>query len=631
MKSFSKKSISLMLVFTLLMAIVVPVLMPTIVNAENTQILIVQNGTDVNEWNDTQDVIMNAFLMKGLLTFDEQTGEVHNQNQKHLFTVSEGIITLAEGVSSADNLEYYLTDEEKVAEGVLKGVDKIYLSFDVMFEVNFETNGGDDIPSQQVANKLLAEQPSDPSRGEDVFIGWYSNIELTTPFDFDDPITGNTTVYAKWEKVEYVELETGTDVNTLNDTQDTIMSAFLFKEMITLNEQTGEVYDQFQKHLFTISDGIITLAEGVTSADDLEYALTDEEKAAESALKGVDRILLKFKAQPQVLTSANVTLSAPKVGDEVEKIIQNDGYGDYETQSLQPTVTTSTEGLSVNAFWVCGLGDSSEEAFYGTFDEDTYYYALIDFEADEGYELSETFPDGIKINGAAPDEVFAVMGGQWNHCVVKIKATTEETQNQKYTINSNTDSGDSIMFSAPDGNTYSFYIMDRKGTTDEQLQQIVELINDPELTFEVLKEQLNKLIAYGEKAAGENGTLLKLYEMYLYNNGIELHEAEGGFKLKLKMTDDMKGYDIYKLIYIAEDGTTEKAIELTKNGEYLEGILPHLSMYALVGEKATTTDTTEGATSSNPQTGDNIVIWINLMVISVLGIIGTIKFFKKDK
>lgn len=33
--------------------------------------------------------------------------------------------------------------------------------------------------------------------------------------------------------------------------------------------------------------------------------------------------------------------------------------------------------------------------------------------------------------------------------------------------------------------------------------------------------------------------------------------------------------------------------------------------------------------SNNPKTGDNIVIWISLMVVSMIGIVLTIKFVKK--
>ena len=189
-------------------------------------------------------------------------------------------------------------------------------------------------------------------------------------------------------------------------------------------------------------------------------------------------------------------------------------------------------------------------------------------------------------------------------------------------------------------------------TTDEEIQEIVELLDDPEFTFDALKEQLNKLIGYGKNATGDKGTLLKLYEVYLTNNGIEVHEVSGGFKIKLKITDDMKGYDSYKLIYIADDGTTEDAIELTNNGEYLEGTLPHLSMYALVGSKTeaekedkaetkpeaetkATTDTNKATTtttkSNNPKTGDNIIIIFSIFAIATLGVFTTIKFNKNSK
>ena len=221
------------------------------------------------------------------------------------------------------------------------------------------------------------------------------------------------------------------------------------------------------------------------------------------------------------------------------------------------------------------------------------------------------------------------------------KANEQKAEQKNYTVSSNTNSGDSILFTALDGDTYSFSIIDRLATTDEDLQKMVDLLDDPEYTFEILKEQLNKIIGYGKKVAEDNGTLLKLYEVYLTNNGVEVHEVAGGFKIKLKMADDMKGYDTYKLVYIAEDGTSEKAIELTKNGEYLEGTLPHLSMYALVGDKTettptdnntkaetTTNNTNTEAKTNNPKTGDNIITVFCVFAISLLGALTTIKLYR---
>ena len=49
-------------------------------------------------------------------------------------------------------------------------------------------------------------------------------------------------------------------------------------------------------------------------------------------------------------------------------------------------------------------------------------------------------------------------------------------------------------------------------------------------------------------------------------------------------------------------------------------------------ETATAEETkAEESTSNNPKTGDNIAVWISLMVVSMLGVAGTIKYTKKRK
>ena len=38
----------------------------------------------------------------------------------------------------------------------------------------------------------------------------------------------------------------------------------------------------------------------------------------------------------------------------------------------------------------------------------------------------------------------------------------------------------------------------------------------------------------------------------------------------------------------------------------------------------------ETTTSNNPKTGDKIIIWISLMVISIFGVVGTVIYLKKN-
>lgn len=202
-----------------------------------------------------------------------------------------------------------------------------------------------------------------------------------------------------------------------------------------------------------------------------------------------------------------------------------------------------------------------------------------------------------------------------------------ELESKEYTLKPvNEDSDNSISFTALEGNTYTFFMNDIMSIKDEDIKQTADQLNDPEFTYEKIKEQLNKLIAYGKKLADGNDSLLKIYEINLDTNGNEVHQVDGGFKIKIKITDDIKGYDSYKLIYIADDGTTEDAIALAQNGDYLEGILPHLSMYALIGSKSENEQTTK-----NPKTDDDVVFNISLLGLSVIGLIVSGLYVKNNK
>lgn len=66
------------------------------------------------------------------------------------------------------------------------------------FTVSFETNGGSHINSQKVEYSKTAKTPEEPTKNKYSFGGWYSDAQLTTEFDFNTPITADTTLYAKW-------------------------------------------------------------------------------------------------------------------------------------------------------------------------------------------------------------------------------------------------------------------------------------------------------------------------------------------------------------------------------------------------------------------------------------------------
>lgn len=74
------------------------------------------------------------------------------------------------------------------------------------YEVSFITEHSDAPDSQNVPYNETATDPGKLSAEGYTFIGWYADEAHKTKFDFSTPITGDTKVYAKWEKNASVRL-----------------------------------------------------------------------------------------------------------------------------------------------------------------------------------------------------------------------------------------------------------------------------------------------------------------------------------------------------------------------------------------------------------------------------------------
>ena len=118
-----------------------------------------------------------------------------------------------------------------------------------------------------------------------------------------------------------------------------------------------------------------------------------------------------------------------------------------------------------------------------------------------------------------------------------------------------------------------------------------------------------------------NGELLGFYQITVTDeNDNEVHN--GPLQIKIKMTDEMKKYNTFKLMYIDTDNgfTTEEPITLAQDGDYLVGTLEHLSSYALNGTYV----------AANPKTGDKIMSYISMLGLSTICLIG-VGFYNKKK
>jgi uncharacterized repeat protein (TIGR02543 family) len=73
-----------------------------------------------------------------------------------------------------------------------------------MYPVDFDSTGGTDVATEQVAYLDTATAPVPPTRLGYTFQGWFTSADGNQAWDFSTPITQATTLYAHWTRVGYV-------------------------------------------------------------------------------------------------------------------------------------------------------------------------------------------------------------------------------------------------------------------------------------------------------------------------------------------------------------------------------------------------------------------------------------------
>lgn len=81
-------------------------------------------------------------------------------------------------------------------------IDTTSVSVKYIYTITFNTNGGTKIESKMVEQNNKLVKPTDPSKENYTFGGWYVDEQLNQQFDFNTTITKDTTLYAKWREVE---------------------------------------------------------------------------------------------------------------------------------------------------------------------------------------------------------------------------------------------------------------------------------------------------------------------------------------------------------------------------------------------------------------------------------------------
>lgn len=141
------------------------------------------------------------------------------------------------------------------------------------YEVSFVTEHGKAPTSQNVKYNGTAKDPGKLTAEGYTFIGWYADEAHKTKFDFSTPITGDTKVYAKWEKNAPVL----PDTYALN-----VSGAFVYVDGVDVTAPAGDTSLKLEKaaSVRLVADpdrmpsGMVfdrwTILNGALNADDAE-------------------------------------------------------------------------------------------------------------------------------------------------------------------------------------------------------------------------------------------------------------------------------------------------------------------------------------------------------------------------
>ena len=224
----------------------------------------------------TGDVTLTAKwdINKYTVKFVSDHGSFADQTIEHGKLIDTGKLTIPEvegytfdGWYAEDNTKFDFTQP-------IKHNTTVYAKWTAKdYEVSFVTEHGNAPTSQNVPYNEPATNPGELMAEGYTFIGWYTDHTCTTEFKFSTPITGDTTVYAKWEKNAPVL----PDTYALN-----VSGAFVYVDGVDVTASAGDTSLQLEKNASVrlvadpdrMPSGMVfdrwTILNGALNADDAE-------------------------------------------------------------------------------------------------------------------------------------------------------------------------------------------------------------------------------------------------------------------------------------------------------------------------------------------------------------------------
>lgn len=75
------------------------------------------------------------------------------------------------------------------------------------YTVTFNSNGGSAVPSRVVTYGDVVGRPSDPTKANHKFMGWYTSLSFNAAYNFNSAVTSSFTLYARWDERPTIKAE----------------------------------------------------------------------------------------------------------------------------------------------------------------------------------------------------------------------------------------------------------------------------------------------------------------------------------------------------------------------------------------------------------------------------------------
>lgn len=188
--------------------------------------------------------------------------------------------------------------------------------------VTFNTNGGSEVPAQPIERGKTCTRPTNPTKDNYTFAGWYSDEDLTQEYDFETPVTSGITLYAMWTRNP--EKPKGFNIKFKNDQTQYTYTGSAIKPEITVT-YNGEP-------LVENTDYAVKYSNNIKAAS--KELKTDAKKLPKITVTGKGKYsgndYVNFEILQKNLEDSNVTVSG---------VVKTDNSADTDDTAETKTIT----------------------------------------------------------------------------------------------------------------------------------------------------------------------------------------------------------------------------------------------------------------------------------------------------